>query len=256
MSKSDSLPEEVDVFIDKYADTFISNLPKERQGRREALFAAIRESGMSRWGCCLALEEFGNVYSELSLRYEHSLDCGFPKKKRDFWRSERQHYYAWRNYFRDTTTVALSFIWDLSAGGTAGGTFQAVWKYDLTDLDYQDLKLLSDTLAGKDEEMLCCNRVSLSMLEEWMADMCDRVKTLENRYNDTDGVLRLPESMGISEQELSGMSGILSQDTGLFKEWIESRNALSRHLSRKARKTYDAMTESIIRSRIYLGSEI
>ena len=59
MNKSDSLPEEVDAFIEDYADTFISILPKERQERRETLFAAIRESGMSRWGCCLALEEFG-----------------------------------------------------------------------------------------------------------------------------------------------------------------------------------------------------
>ncbi len=227
---ADSLPEEAAAFVDGYAGTFISDLTAAGRVRRESLFSAIRDAGMSRYGSSAALDAFAVALSAAADSTSALIGRRLHGRSKRAFRKEREAYERWRDYYRDSTVAALTALRTVSVGGTAGGTWQAADAYDLADMNYTDQKTVLAVLPGRKAHLAYAryDSGSLEKLEQWRKTQCDRSKAAVQAYTDTDGVVRIPEVLGVEADELKAVCGILDREAALFGEWLASREELFR----------------------------
>lgn len=227
---ADSLPEEAAAFVDGYADTFIHDLSAAGRVRRESLLSAIRDAGMSRYGSSAALYAFAVALSAAADSTSVLIGRRLHGRARSAFRKEREAYARWRDYYRDSTSAALTALRTVSAGGTAVGTWQAADAYDLADMNYTDLKTVLAILPGRKAHPAPAryDSGSLEKLDEWRTTQCDRSRDAIQAYTDTDGVVRIPEEIGVDIDELTTVCGILDREAALFEEWLASREMLFR----------------------------
>ena len=227
---ADSLPKEAAAFVGGYADTFIHDLSAAGRVRRESLLSAIRDAGMSRYGASATLHAFAGALSAAADSTSVLIGQRLHGKSRNVFRKEREAYARWRDYYRDSTVAALTALRTVSVGGTAGGTWQAADAYDLADMNYTDQKTVLAVLPGRKANLAYAryDSGSLEKLDEWRNTQCDRSRAAIQAYTDTDGVVRIPEEIGVSADELMAVCGILDREAAMFEEWLAFREKLFR----------------------------
>ena len=224
------LPEEAAAFVEGYAGTFISDLSAAGRVRRESLLSAIRDAGMSRYGSAAALDAFAGALSAAADSTSVLIGRRLHGRSKRAFRKEREAYARWRDYYRDSTVAALTVLRAVSVGGTAGGTWQAADAYDLADMNYTDQRTVLAVLPGRKAHLAYAryDSGSLEKLDQWRKTQCDRSRAAVQAYTDTDGVVRIPEEIGVEVDELTAVCGILDREAALFGEWLASREELFR----------------------------
>lgn len=227
---ADSLPEEAAAFVEGYAGTFIRDLSEAGRVRRESLLSAIRDAGMSRYGSSAALDAFAGALATAADSTSVLIGRQLHGRSKRAFRKEREAYARWRDYYRDSTVAVLTALRTVSVGGTAGGTWQAADAYDLADMNYTDQRTVLAVLPGRKANLAYAryDSGSLEKLDEWRKTQCDRARTAVQAYTDTDGVVRIPEEIGVEVDELLAVCGILDREAALFEEWLASREELFR----------------------------
>lgn len=255
--QTDTLPEKVTVLIDDYADTFIRDLSKDKEERRDSLFSAIRNAQLSNYEKAVVLDAFSKAITILADSTASLVDCRLQGIVRDAYHQERAAFGHWRENFIKNTLNALLTIRELeSIGGTAGSVWLSVNEYDWSDMNYLDMKTLLEALDGKANRDLHQGVKSVNELDSWLTTERENCMKAIQSFADTESVIFIPEGASFSVQELYDSLDCLGLDVRLFKEWIGYREAFSRLLPKKARNRYERMTNDILRERLATGSNI
>ena len=142
---------------------------------------------------------------------------------------ERTTYHQWNSLQQEIAGKVIPILWDIYAGGSAGGSFQTVYLYDIENLNHDDMENLIFHLrkpSGKVTQMV------YPSFEPFM-EMTDRF------LNAT-----LPK---VSEgPDYQTCLYTVTHDMTLFPNWIESRERLTRLLPWPTAAVYARMTQLII----------
>jgi hypothetical protein len=142
---------------------------------------------------------------------------------------ERTTYHQWDSLQQEIAGKVIPILWDIYAGGSAGGSFQTVYLYDIENLNHDDMENLIFHLkkpSGKATQMV------YPSFEPFM-DATDRFLTATLRR----------ASEGPDHQTFLHT---VTHDMTLFPDWIESRERLTRLLPWPTAAVYARMTQLII----------
>ena len=215
--QTDTLPEKVTAFIEDYADSFVHDLSKSKEERRDSLFAAIRKAQMSNYERTLMLDAFSEAITTLADSTASLIDCRLHGEVQNAYRKERAAFRRWRdNYIQNTLEALLILREAESIGGTAGSIWMSVNEYDWADMNYLDLKSLLDAIEGKGDKGMHQEVKSVDDLDRWLMTERENCKMAIQSFTNTEGAICLPEGAQFSLQGRHDSSDCLELDVQFF----------------------------------------
>lgn len=144
--------------------------------------------------------------------------------------NERAAYQKWNDHQKQMSDIVVSTLWDTFAGGSAGGSFQVVYLYDIENLNFEDMEYLLFhllDLSGKTRENSSLPSIE-QFREQWDLVVWHILPNIQN------------------ESDYKKVLYIIAKDAHLFSEWVECRERFARVLPHDIAVAYERITGAII----------
>ena len=144
--------------------------------------------------------------------------------------NERAAYQEWNDHQKQMSDIVVSTLWDTFAGGSAGGSFQVVYLYDIENLNFEDMEYLLFhllDLPGETRENSSLPSIE-QFREQWNLVVRHILPIIQN------------------ESDYKKVLFIIAKDAHLFSKWIEYRERLTRVLPQEVAIAYTRITGAII----------
>ncbi len=155
----------------------------------------------------------------------------------DAYKVERESFAAWYAYQQIISEEIIGDIWELYAGGSAGGSFQLIHLYDIGNANATEQEVLYNVLAGKSFPEICHENVSFPQIDSTKAQFCSEFRYLYSQHEDI-GHNGWPAVKNTPGQ----LDAMLDTDLDLFKKWLFARDALEDFLDEGVSDLYASHT--------------
>lgn len=152
---------------------------------------------------------------------------------------EREAYRRWNEVQQDLSLWVIPYYWEKYSGGSAGGSFQIVYLYDIENLNFEDLDILRHSLAGT------------------MIDVPHKpIVTCEQVAKERDLIVWKAIPHDLLNYEERKVYSILHNDIEMLERWIMSREKLAHLLPEESARLYERITNEIMSEHYsrYLGT--
>ena len=189
-----------------------------------------------------SLEDSAKVYQDMTC---HLLD----ETARLAYEKEREAFMAWYSFQDSVSWGAVSDIWDMFVGGTAGAALCTSYLYDIANVNNTEQlilygalsKRLFATQSGKSatiEELRRTKELVVDELKRW--DSIVEKDSYQREY-----VANSPDQI----------TAILEEDIKLFQQWISERNRLERYLPKRVQSLFSSCTDYWVYVRVMCYSK-
>lgn len=212
--------------------TLQESSPAPRLGseiRKEALIKYLQSSDLCNVCKGAFVDKEAERLKQCGQRVETEIDEMLDGDASEAFHHEREAYHRWNAHQQMMADDVVLTLWDTFAGGTAGGSFYAIYLYDKENLNLADMESLRKSLRG--------NTVKASQMG------CSFIEPFQYEYELFVWYV-LP--MISPESACKKVLQAISKDYSLFCEWMEKRGDLTRLLPKKAVASYTFITETII----------
>lgn len=181
--------------------------------------------------------------------YQDKICYLLEEKARAAYEKEREAFLAWYSFQDSVSWGAVSDIWDMFVGGTAGAALCTSYLYDIANVNNTEQlirygalsKRLFATQSGKSatiEELRRTKELVVDELKRW--DSIVEKDSYQREY-----VANSPDQI----------TAILEEDIKLFQQWISERNRLERCLPKRVQSLFSSCTDYWVYVRVLCYSE-
>ena len=152
---------------------------------------------------------------------------------------EREAYRRWNEIQKGLIQWVIPYYWEEYSGGSAGGSFQVIYLYDIENLNFEDLDILRHSLAGTKFNVPSTQIVT-----------CDQVA------KERDLIVWKTIPHDLLNYEERQVYSILHNDIEMLQRWIMSREKLAHLLPNEPARLYEKITNVILNEHYsrYLGA--
>ncbi len=155
----------------------------------------------------------------------------------DAYKAERGFYSAWYAFQQTVSLEVISDLWELYAGGSAGGSFQVIHLYDIANTNATEQEILYGAIVEKSFPEMCYENASFEQIDSTKAQLCLEFRNLYSQHENI-GLEGLPAV----NNEPEHLDTLLDADVELFKKWMSARDALEPLLGKGIRELYASHT--------------
>ncbi len=160
-----------------------------------------------------------------------------PRRVVDAYKAEREIYSVWYAYQQTVSQEVISDLWELYAGGSAGGSFQVIHLYDIANTNATEQEILYSAMARKSSPKMCYENASFEQIDSTKAQLCLEFRNQLSQHENI-GPNGWPAVKNVPEQ----MDALLNADVELFMKWMSARDALEPLLGKGIRELYASHT--------------
>lgn len=153
------------------------------------------------------------------------------------YKAERAAFYDWHSFQQTVSEEVIGDIWELLAGGSAGGSFQTIHLYDIANANAAEQDILYDALANKSLARMSDQTASLEQLDSARIAL---TAVFENRYSQYENIG--PDGWPRVHNTPEQLSALLDKDVRLFKEWMAKRATLEPFLGKDVSELFASHT--------------
>lgn len=154
----------------------------------------------------------------------------------DRYNAERKAFIAWHSYQRKELDGAISNLWKLFVGGSAGASVASRNDFDIACINLADQQLLAGSLANGEKPDSCSVSATFRQIDSARIELFDQIQFCI----ETPGIA---EGMGVDVTEMKKIKDLLDADYRLFKDWMTKRAVLSSTLGEPARSVLSSNTK-------------
>ena len=154
------------------------------------------------------------------------------------YKKERESFSVWYEYQQIISDEVIGDIWEISAGGSAGWTFQEKHLYDIAKTNAAEQAALYNALIKKPSVQLSTGKDIMEQIESEKEKL---VKDYSSFYSQFENIG--PEGWPAVKNTPAEITEYLDTDLDLFKRWMADRDALESHLKKSLRTYYNSLTE-------------
>ena len=144
---------------------------------------------------------------------------------------------AWYEYQNTISEEVVSDIWELYAGGSAGGTFQERHLYDIAKANASEQAALYEALIKRPSNNQCRVEVTMQQIESAKEKLVTDYSELYSQYENIG-----PDGWPKVDNTPTQISEYLDKDLALFNKWMADREILESLLKRKLRTYYESLS--------------
>lgn len=160
-----------------------------------------------------------------------------PRRVVDAYKAERDLFSAWYAYQQTVALEVIGDLWELCAGGSAGGSFQVIHLYDIANINATEQEILYEAMAEKSFPEMCYENASFEQIDSTKAQLCLEFRNQLSQHEKI-GPNGWPAVKNVPEQ----LDNMLNADVDLFKKWLSARDALEPLLNKGLRDLYASNT--------------
>lgn len=155
----------------------------------------------------------------------------------DAYKKERGSFSAWYEYQNTISEEVIGDIWELYAGGSAGGTFQEGHLYDIAKANASEQAALYEALIKRPSNNQCGVSVTMQQIESAKEKLVTDYSELYSQYENIG-----PDGWPKVDNTPIQISEYLDKDLALFNKWMTDREMLESLLKRKLRTYYESLS--------------
>ena len=155
----------------------------------------------------------------------------------DAYKKERESFSAWYEFQETISEEVMGDIWELYAGGSAGGTYQERHLYDIAKANASEQAALYNALIKKPSNNQHKEAASMQQIESEKDKLVKDYSELYSQYENIG-----PEGWPKVGNTPSQIAEFLDTDLALFSKWKKDRETLESLLKRKLRTYYESLS--------------
>jgi len=177
------------------------------------------------------------AFDDTAATFQAKIREVLPRRIVDAYKAERGIYSAWYAFQQTVSLEVISDLWELYAGGSAGGSFQVIHLYDIANTNATEQEILYSAIAEKSFPERCYENASFEQIDSTRAQLCLEFRNLYSQHEKI-GSEGYPTVKNVPEQ----LDSLLDTDVELFKKWMSARDALEPLLDKGVRYLYSSHT--------------
>ena len=189
-----------------------------------------------------ALEDSAKVYQDMICNL-------LDETARAAYEKERETFMAWYSFQDSVSWSAVSDIWSMFVGGTAGAALCASYLYDIANVNITGQRILYDALYKRLYATRSGKSATTEELRRTKELVADALKCWDSIV-DKDSYQR--EYIANSPDQINAF---LEEDIKLFQQWISERDRLEQCLPKRVQSLFSSCTDYWVYVRLMCYSE-